>query len=85
MIKKIIKQIQAIAGKKNTKINYNEYNNTVTVTFYPNRWASASEMADFFQANIDHVDCSECFRVDKMRTPGHDMVSCIELSIPSKN
>ena len=83
MIKKAIKQIQKLAGKKGTKINYNKYNNTITVTFYPTLFATASEMADFFQANIDHVGgYKDVFRVDKIRTREHELVTCVELSVP---
>ena len=84
MIKKMIKQIQTLAGKDITKIRYNRYNNTVSVTFYPTLFATASEMADFFQANLDHVGgYDECFRVDKIRTREQELVSCIEIPVPT--
>ena len=85
MIKKMIKQIQKLAGKKGTKIEYNDYNNTIMVTFYPSMWATASEMADFFQSNIDHVGgYGECFRVDKIRTRENELVSYIEIPVPKQ-
>lgn len=80
----MMRQIQTLAGKKGTKIEYNHYNKTIMVTFYPSIWATASEMADFFQANIDHVGgYDETFRVDKIRT--HDgLLSYIEIPVPQK-
>lgn len=82
----MIKKIEALAGKKGTKIEYQPYNNTILVTFYPSIWATSSEMADFFQANIKHVDgyCGH-FRVDKIRTREHELVSCIELNVPKQS
>lgn len=85
MIKQRIKQIQRFAGKKGTKIRYNEYNNTIMVTFYPTMWATASEIADSFQAVINHVGgYDDIFRVDKIRSLEYGLLSYIELHIPQK-
>ena len=80
----MLRQVRTFAGTKGTKIQYNEYNKTIMVTFYPTVWATASEMADFFQRNVNHIDgYSGHFRVDQIRTREHGLVSCVELNVPA--
>ena len=82
MINKMIDQVRRWVGKNN-KVEYNSYNNTISVTFYPDPWATASEMADFFQATLPHLDgYTRHFRVDKIRIRDGCMVSRIELDAP---